>query len=110
MGELKPGRLENRNRSTEFLEVLKQEMALTAETLNEPLTDLKNVGYLEALSGLRVEQIRMGFRRARRTLKWFPKPREVRELSALEAQDLEPSKLLPEARQEWTAKERKEWL
>jgi hypothetical protein len=110
MDELRAGRLETRNRSTEFLDALKQEMALTAETLGEPLTDLKIVGYLEALSVLRIEQIRMGFQRARRMLKWFPKPSEVRELSALEAQDLEPSKVLPEARPEWTAKDRKEWL
>jgi len=110
MPDQKLGRPETQKYSTEFSTALKEEMALTAETLHVPLTELMVLGYLEALSGLRVEQLRMGFRRARRTLKWFPKPSEVRELAALEAQDLEPSKLLPEARPEWTAQDRKEWI
>ena len=83
--------------SIEFLEALKQELALTTETLREPLTELMVLGYSEALSDLRVEQLRWGFRRARRTLRWFPKPCEVRELSALEADDLPPLLALPEA-------------
>lgn len=84
--------------STEFSEALKQEMALTAETLNEPLSDMKIVGYLEALSNpvMRVEQIRMGFRRARRTLKWFPKPSEIRELAAIEADGIPVARKLAE--------------
>lgn len=67
--------------SPEFLAALSQEMALTAETMNLQLSELQNIGYLEALSDLSVTEIRAGFKRARKTSNFFPKPIEVRELA-----------------------------
>lgn len=88
--------LDNRNRkqplrpSAEFLEVLKYELALTAETMAQELTELQIMGYLEALTGMTVEQIRAGFKRARRTSHFFPKPIEVRELAHEEIEENAP--------------------
>lgn len=97
--------------STEFLEALKYEMALTAETMNQELTALQNMGYIEALSDLNVEQVRAGFKRARRTLQFFPKPAEVRTLAEEEIEETRPKTYyLPEPEPMWTDEDRKKWV
>lgn len=97
--------------STEFLEALKYEMALTSETMNQELSDLQIMGYVEALSGLSIEKIRAGFKRARRTLQFFPKPVEVRELAIEEIEESEPKQyFLPEPEPVWSDEDRETWL
>src|SRR5229473_3117639 len=92
--ELKPLNRRNQKRqqqlSQEFCETLAQELALTAETLNFELTELAVAGYREALSDMTPEQLRRGFKRARRALNWFPKPAEVRECAYEEWKDTQP--------------------
>lgn len=103
-------RREQQELSPEFLQTLAQELALTAETMNFELTDLAVAGYREALSDLRPDQLRRGFRRARRTLNFFPKPNEVRECAYAEWQDEQPARqYLPEAEPQWTDEDRRQW-
>lgn len=94
--------------SAQFLEALEQEMFLTASTLKETLDPPMIVGYQEALSDLRPDQIRAGFKQARKTLRWFPKPVEVRELCRI-AFDESPIGMhqLPEHVAELTPEEKK---
>lgn len=95
--------------STEFSETLKQEMFLTASTLKTPIDPPMIIGYQEALADLRPDQIRAGFKRARRTLRFFPKPVDVRELSRLEFEDKPLTSGLLEAHEEpMTEEERAE--
>src|SRR6266849_11024087 len=113
--ELKPLDKRNQKRqkqlSQEFCESLAQELALTAETLNFELTELAVAGYREALSDMTPEQLRRGFKRARRTLNWFPKPAEVRECAYEEWKDTQPvQQYLPEAEPKWTDEDRKQWV
>lgn len=106
----KQSQREQQELSPEFLQTLAQELALTAETMNFELTDLAVAGYREALSDLRPDQLRRGFKRARRTLNFFPKPNEVRECAYAEWQDEQPTKYyLPEAEPRWTEEDRKQW-
>lgn len=112
-----PQRPDNRNRkqqqqpSAEFLEVLKYEMALTSETMNQELSELQIMGYVEALAGMSIEKLRAGFKRARRTLQFFPKPVEVHELALDEIEETTPKQyFLPEAEPEWSEEDRKKWL
>lgn len=101
---------EQRELSPEFLQTLAQELALTAETMNFELTDLAVAGYREALSDLRPDQLRRGFKRARRVLNFFPKPNEVRECAYLEFQDEQPIRqYLPEAEPVWSEEDRRKW-
>lgn len=65
--------------SQEFSDVLAREMALTAETLGVQLTELMVAGYAEALAGMTPKIMSLGFRRARKKSRFFPKPIEVRE-------------------------------
>jgi len=103
----KQNQREQRELSPEFLQTLAQELALTAETMNFELTDLAVAGYREALTDLRPDQLRRGFKRARRMLNFFPKPNEVRECAAAEFEDEQPLRALPEP--EWTKEEQESW-
>lgn len=112
-----PSHPDNRNRrptpqpSTEFCQVLKYEMAMTAETMNQELSELQIMGYVEALSGLSIEKLRAGFKRARRTLQFFPKPVEVWQLALDELEESAPKQyFLPEPEPVWSDEDRATWL
>lgn len=105
----------NRNRprqpSPEFLEALKYEMAITSETMNQELSELQIMGYVEALSELSIEKLRAGFKRARRTLLFFPKPIEVQQLALDEIEEAAPKQyFLPEPEPAWSDEDRATWL
>lgn len=99
-----------RQPSAEFLEALKHEMALTAETLNHELTELQVLGYLEALADMSVVRLQAGFKRARRTLLFFPRPAEVRSLASDEIEATTPYRCLREPEPMWTEEERKDFV
>ena len=64
----------------------KQLIAL-AEVFREPLTPECLAMYVESLSDLSDDQIRLSIRRAARELNWFPKIAELRELAGVTEQD-----------------------
>ena len=57
-----------------------KQMLAMAEIFREPLTAECMAMYVESLSDLTDDQIRLCIARAIRELKWFPKPAELREL------------------------------
>jgi hypothetical protein len=58
-----------------------------------------------------IQKLRAGFKRARRTLQFFPKPVEVHQLAVDEIDENTPKQyFLPEAEPEWSEEDRKKWL
>jgi|SRR5262249_24475959 len=70
----------------------KQLLAL-AEVFREPLTAECMAMYVESLSDMTDNQIRVSIGRAVRELKWFPKPAELRELAGANAEQQDQAEL-----------------
>lgn len=56
-------------------------LSVLAETLGEPLTPVRLVGYCEALEDVPHAAVMLGLKDAAKACRWFPKPVEVRELA-----------------------------
>jgi hypothetical protein len=72
-------------------------MAILAEAYAEPLTPARIRVYVQDLADLSPEQLAVGFARARRGLKFFPRISEIRELAGATAEGNEDA----EARAAW---------
>jgi len=68
-------------RSLALLEWISDELTVLAEAFGEPLTEQRQEIYCSGLVDISQDQLRVGFRRARYELKWFPKLAELRELA-----------------------------
>jgi hypothetical protein len=64
-------------------------MAILAEAFAEPLTPARIRVYVQDLADLSPEQLAVGFARARRALKFFPRISEIRELAGASNDDAE---------------------
>lgn len=64
-----------------LLEWISDEMTILAEAFGEQLTEQRQEIYCSGLLDIPQDQLRIGFRRARYELKWFPKLSELRELA-----------------------------
>jgi hypothetical protein len=62
-------------------------MYLLGDTFNEPVTELRIEGYFAALNDFEMQDINVAVRHAMRTCKFFPKPVELREMIAGNAED-----------------------
>jgi hypothetical protein len=62
--------------------VFSDALEVLCETFAEPMSDLRAEAYFAALSDFTVSQVNLAVMQAIRTLKFFPKPSELRELIA----------------------------
>lgn len=60
--------------------VFAEAMMILGETFNEPVSEVRIESYFSALSDLPMPALGLAVRSAVRTLKWFPKPVELREM------------------------------
>lgn len=97
--------------SVEFSETMKRELVLTAACFQASIDELLCLAYLEALRDLSPPLIHLGFKKARRSLAFFPKPVEVRELAfeEFEAEKRKEPRALPEPELVWTDEDRRQW-
>ena len=56
-------------------------LSVLAETMGEPLTPVRLVGYCEALEDVPHAAVMIGLKDAAKVCRWFPKPAELRDLA-----------------------------
>lgn len=101
--------------STEYLEVLKEEMLVTAGTLGASLDEMAISGYLEALieSRIRIDLLCAAFKKLRReyTFHTMPLPAEIIEAAHIERERMEFDRpMLPQGNaEEWSKEDRESW-
>ncbi len=71
-------------------------IALLGDVFGEDLGELRIAAYLEATSSLSLPRLEFAVREAVKTLKFFPKPVELRELAIRMPGPKQPPKELPE--------------